>query len=143
MTDFVFTPTEFSINGKTWMKEEWNQYDILDQAKGTVLEIGFGMGYAHDKLHNNRNVTSIVVVELYQEVLDEYKTCNCPVIVADWQQAVVEQKFDTIFFDVAFEATSPQGRALAANYLNDGGILIAAANDNNNTYYHVFNKEDL
>ena len=63
------------------MQDTTHEYDehqpLWDNATGNVLIGGLGIGFVNQKLIDNPNVTSVTIVEKYQEVIDLVWN-NCP-----------------------------------------------------------------
>jgi len=57
-------------------------------AKGDVLITGLGLGFCHANLINNPNVTSVTIIEKYQEVID-----------LTWDDCVKDERFKLIHAD--------------------------------------------
>ena len=84
--------------------------EYLDPS-GSVLEIGFGMGYSAEKLCSFENVTEYTVIEcnptvwkrfetFKKELNKKNQTLKVNVIKGRWEDVLCEtNKFDSIFFD--------------------------------------------
>ena len=96
-------PRLLTIGDTNWVNEASyaTGVEMGGIARGHVLEIGFGCGGSHMAMHANSDVKSITVLELYQEVLDHYKTCECICLVGDWKRLVIPpREFDCVLFHV-------------------------------------------
>lgn len=86
--------------------ERWSNLDFVQRANGRVFIAGLGLGLIIQPLLNNDNVTEIVVVEKYQDVIDlvepKFKHPKLKVICADIFDFKFPkgELFDTIYFDI-------------------------------------------
>jgi protein-L-isoaspartate O-methyltransferase len=103
--------TAGGVNWITPAEKQLNE-DAAQLARGRVLELGFGAGYAHEAMHANKAVTSIDVVEKYPErTTQERKLCACPVHKGSWQEYDCVTPYDTIFFDAHNGVVTPEDLA--------------------------------
>ena len=84
---------------------EYNEHQPLwDNATGDVLIGGLGIGFVHQKLIDNSNVTTVTVIEKHQEVIDLVWD-HCPkdntftLIHADIETWEPTQQYDVGWFD--------------------------------------------
>ena len=69
---------------------EYNEHQWLwDNAKGDVLIGGLGIGMTHHVLIKNPNVTSITIIEKYQDVIDLV-----------WDNCLKDERFNLIHADI-------------------------------------------
>jgi hypothetical protein len=69
---------------------EYNDHKWLwDNAKGDVLIGGLGIGMTHHILIENPNITSITIIEKYQDVIDLV-----------WDNCVKDERFNLIHADI-------------------------------------------
>jgi spermidine synthase len=86
--------------------EQNTNLGLLLQAKGDVLIAGLGIGMVLPPVLAKPEVTSVLVVEKYQDVIDlvapHYPDPKLTVVCADILQWKPQpgQKFDTIYFDI-------------------------------------------
>jgi len=85
-------------------KEYREHQPLWDNATGHVLIGGLGIGFVNQKLMDNPNVTSVTIVEKYQEVIDLVwpycpKDDTFTLIHADIDTWQPTQKFDCIWLD--------------------------------------------
>ena len=85
--------------------EKLTNLDFINEAKGKVLIAGLGVGLILNGLKtkiNSGEVTEIVVIEKYQDVIDliSPKFPNVKIICADIFNYETKEKFDTIYFDI-------------------------------------------
>ena len=139
---------EMIVDGISWMGT-WEQ-DIVEAeasaCRGRVLEIGFGMGIAHQVLHDNPDVTEIISVEMDQHVLDYYKKCDCKVIVTTWEKLDIDEKFDWIFFDavnVLDEIGGIPGVVPLLKFLKNTGTMSIYDNENAIGFFHRKHYDEL
>jgi len=83
-----------------YQEHQW----LWDNATGDVLIGGLGIGFVNQKLMDNPNVTSITIVEKYQEVIDLVwqhcpKDSTVTLIHADIETWNPTQKFNVAWFD--------------------------------------------
>lgn len=98
------------INGELMMSdtgmERISNKGFINNAKGRVLIAGLGVGLIIANIIDNPEVTEIVVVEKYQDVIDlvlpKFKNKKLKVICADIDEWKPEkgEKFDTLYFDI-------------------------------------------
>jgi len=98
------------INGQLMMSdtamERKSNKEFIDKAKGRVLIAGLGLGLIIHNIIENPEVTEIVVVEKYQDVIDlvepKFTHPKLKVICADIFEYKPNkgEKFDTIYFDI-------------------------------------------
>ncbi|MDP6770731.1 MAG: hypothetical protein QF704_08565 [Anaerolineales bacterium] len=99
-TDFVAnrsepldTYTVLYMDGISIMQDTTHEYmehrPLWDNATGHVLIGGLGIGFVNQKLIDNPNVTSVTIVEKYQEVID-----------LTWPHCPKDDKFTLIHDDV-------------------------------------------
>jgi hypothetical protein len=86
--------------------ERRSNADFIRAAKGTVLIAGLGIGLVLKNMLDKPEVTSVVVIEKYQDVIDlvgpKFNNPKLQIICADideWLPAP-GTKFDTIYFDI-------------------------------------------
>ena len=85
-------------------KEYAEHQPLWDGATGDVLIGGLGLGMVHQKLIDNPNVTSVTVVEKYQDVIDLVWN-NCPrdksftLIHADITTWTPTENYDYVWID--------------------------------------------
>ena len=127
-----FREGSFDINGVC--AAHINRKELVQEAaakaRGHTLEVGFGHGLSHAALHANPLVTSIVVIEKHQEVLERFKTCDCLVVVDDYCEATIDDTFNTIFIDVhCGDVPASIQAAPLLNYLAPDGHFIIFRQD--------------
>ena len=97
------------------MQDTTHEYDehqpLWDNASGHVLIGGLGLGFVNQKLMDNPNVTSVTIVEKYQEVID-LTWPHCPkdetftLIHADFDTWQPTQNYDCAWFDTWLSPTN-------------------------------------
>lgn len=86
--------------------ERLSNKDFVRNANGKVLIAGLGIGMIIQAILSKENVTEIVVIEKYQDVIDlvepKFKSDKLKVICADIDEWKPEKgvKFDVIYFDI-------------------------------------------
>jgi hypothetical protein len=98
------------INGELMMSdtgmERISNRDFMINAKGRVLIAGLGLGLIISNIIDKPEVTEVVVIEKYQDVIDlvlpKFTHPKLKVICADIDEWKPEkgEKFDTIYFDI-------------------------------------------
>jgi len=91
------------LNTKT-LREYKEQYACYDLAYGDVLITGLGFGMLANWLASKPEVTSVRVIEFYQEVIDLYTGSNkisdkIIIELGDAKNYMSNDKFDCIFLD--------------------------------------------
>jgi spermidine synthase len=104
------------INGELMMSdtgmERISNRAFMHKAKGRVLIAGLGIGLIISNIIENPEVTEIVVIEKYQDVIDlvlpKFNNPKLKVICADIDEWKPEkgEKFDTIYFDIWADITT-------------------------------------
>lgn len=100
------------VNGQLMMSntsmEKRTAMEFINNAEGDILIAGLGIGLVILPLLENKKVTSVTIVEKYQDVID----CILPqikpydienklmVICEDCFDFITEQKFDVIYLDI-------------------------------------------
>lgn len=91
-----------------WEKPYMEKCVQLLKPYGSVLEIGFGLGYSASEILRDENVTSYTVIDCSPTVWDKFEEyrwkhprCDVMTLIRGRWQDVLEtcDKFDTIFFD--------------------------------------------
>ncbi len=95
-------------NNKPIMQDTTHEYyehqPLWDNATGHVLIGGLGIGLVNQKLLDNPNVTSVTIVEKYQEVID-LTWPHCPkdetftLVHADFDTWQPTQNYDCVWID--------------------------------------------
>lgn len=85
--------------------EKCTNSEFVEKAHGDVLIGGLGIGMIILAIQDNPEVTSITVVEKYQEVVDLIAhqlplNDKVKIVVADIFEYETEQKFNTIYLDI-------------------------------------------
>ena len=86
-------------------KQEYNEHEIFwENATGDVLITGLGIGFSHCNLVNNPNITSVTIIEKYQDVIDLVwdhcsKDDRFSLIHADTNTWEIEGHWDCIWID--------------------------------------------
>ena len=84
---------------------EYEEHEALwKKAKGDVLITGLGLGFSHCNLVNNPNITSVTIIEKYQDVIDLVwdhcsKDDRFNLIHADANTWEIEGYWDCIWID--------------------------------------------
>lgn len=95
--DYTFL---FHDNIKFVMSDTYNEYSehqpLWDNMSGDVLIGGLGLGLVNHKLIQNQNITSVTIVEKYQEVVDLV-----------WNHCPKDNRFNLVLADV--ETWQPTG----------------------------------
>lgn len=102
--------TRLSINGELMMSdtgmERISNKNFVKNANGRVLIAGLGIGMIIHNILSKEDVTEVVVIEKYQDVIDlvepKFAHPKLKVICADifeWTPPK-EEKYDTIYFDI-------------------------------------------
>lgn len=104
------------INGELMMSdtamERISNKDFMDNAKGRVLIAWLGLGLIISNIIDKPEVTEVVVIEKYQDVIDlvspKFANPKLKVICADIDEWRPEkgEKFDTIYFDIWADITT-------------------------------------
>lgn len=104
------TYVKLIINGKLMMSdtamERITNIDFIDNAKGRVLIAGLGVGLILQAILDKENVSEVVVVEKYQDVIDlvasRFNHPKLKIVCADIFEYELPktEKFDTIYFDI-------------------------------------------
>ena len=110
------TYVRLHINGELMMSdtamERITNIDFIENAKGRVLVAGLGVGLILQAVLNKPDVTEVVVVEKYQDVIDlvapRFEHPKLKVVCADIFEYELskEVKFDTIYFDIWAEIST-------------------------------------
>lgn len=92
------------VMSDTWMEWQTN-LEFMSKANGDVIIAGLGLGMIINEIQDIEEVTSITVIEKYQEVIDlvtKYMKFNdkVKIICADIFEYETDKKFDTIYFDI-------------------------------------------
>ena len=70
-------------------KDESKEHEkFWENATGDVLITGLGLGFCHANLINNPNITSVTIIEKYQEVID-----------LTWDNCIRDDRFKLIHAD--------------------------------------------
>jgi len=96
------------INDYLWMWDIPYEVEIQDtlakQANGTVLVAGYGLGIIQRFLLQNRNVTNVTTVELYQGIISEcekvFGNVYGDIIIEDYFSYSPNIKYDCIIGDI-------------------------------------------
>ena len=84
--------TRLHYNNQDIMSDDTFEYSEHEKfweiAKGDVLITGLGIGFSHTNLINNPKITSVTIVEKYQEVID-----------LTWDDCVKDERFKLIHAD--------------------------------------------
>lgn len=79
---------------------------FVHKANGKVLIAGLGIGMIIQAIINKEEVTEVIVIEKYQDVIDlvapKFKSDKLKIICADideWKP-IKDEKFDVIYFDI-------------------------------------------
>lgn len=88
----------------TWMEKRSN-YGFFLNARGDVLIAGLGIGMVLMGIQNKPEVTSVIVIEKEQEIIDLVAkqlplNSKVTIIHADIFEYQTKQKFDCIYFDI-------------------------------------------
>lgn len=102
---------------------------LADRPVGDLLEIGYGLGYASDRIAESRRARNHVIVELNLEVAKwaSRERSDAIVIQCDWReyQAPAGQRFDFVYFDaIGFDGSGPAYRPAIASvwrFMKRGG----------------------
>ena len=87
LTGLFYTPKNRIV--MTNSKEEYKEHEkFWENATGDVLITGLGLGFSHSNLINNPNITSVTVIEKYQEVIDLV-----------WDHCIKDNRFNLIHAD--------------------------------------------
>lgn len=99
-------------SGKHQVMMEWEKdymIECINKLKpfGSVLEIGFGLGYSANAIINNDNVSEYTIIECSPEVwkkidlfIEQYPNKKINVVKGRWEDVLYTCcNFDTIFFD--------------------------------------------
>lgn len=96
------------VNGSLMMSdtgmERLSNKEIIEHANGRVLIAGLGIGLIIRNILLKGNVTEIVVIEKYKEVIElvgnKFKDKRLKIIEGCIHDYKPDQKFDTIYFDI-------------------------------------------
>ncbi len=93
------------VMSDTYMERDTNR-EFIKKANGRVLIAGLGLGMVLNNILDKKEVSEVLVIELYQDVIDlvspKFKNKKLTIIqgdIFDWRPAKKE-KFDTIYFDI-------------------------------------------
>jgi spermidine synthase len=97
------------------IEKEFNA-EIVEKAYGDILLLGFGIGFILQPLMKKPEVTSITVIEAYQEVLD---ICASQLVLTDKVRIILsdatlwqpDMMFDVIYDDCDYSPELLQGRS--------------------------------
>ena len=99
-----------TVNGKLMMSdttmERISNLDFINNAKGRVMIAGLGIGLILEAILNKEEVSEVVVIEKYQDVIDLvepiYQHPKLKIICADIfeHEMPTSEKFDVIYFDI-------------------------------------------
>ena len=85
--------THLLMDNASIMSDATREYrecqDFINAATGDVLIAGLGLGHVHQPLLDNPNVTSVTIIEKYQEVIDLV-----------WDHFVKDDRFSVIKADI-------------------------------------------
>lgn len=98
------------VMSDTQMERQTN-WEFVEKAHGKVLIGGLGIGMVLLAIQDKPEVTSILVVEKYQEVIDLVKdqlplNDKVTIIQGDIYDYVPEEQFNTIYLDIWYNANS-------------------------------------
>ena len=102
-TTNLFSTKGFQIMDNS--EREYNEHKAFwKNAKGDVLITGLGIGFSHCNLVNNPNITSVTIIEKYQDVIDLVwdhcsKDDRFNLIHADANTWEIEGYWDCIWID--------------------------------------------
>ena len=127
------------IDGELMMSdtamERITNREIIQKARGRVLIAGLGLCLIVQSMLENEEITEIVVIEKYQDVVDLvqpiFKHSKLKVITADIfeHEMSKEEKFDCIYFDIWATISTDnldEMKILHRKYrknLNEGGYM--------------------
>ena len=87
----------------TAMERKSNK-EIVENAKGKVIIAGLGLGVILTQILENENVSKVVVVEKYQDVIDlvkpKFTHPKLEIVNSDIHQFETDETFDTIYLDI-------------------------------------------
>lgn len=99
-----------TVNGELMMSdttmERISNLDFINNAKGRVMIAGLGIGLILEAILNKEEVSEVVVIEKYQDVIDLvepiYQHRKLKIICADIFEYEMpsSEKFDVIYFDI-------------------------------------------
>lgn len=104
------TFVRLSVNGQLMMSdtamERYSNREFIESANGKVLVAGLGVGMILANILDKEEVTEVIVIEKYQDVIDlvsdKFTHPKLKIICTDVFDYVPEkdEKFDTIYFDI-------------------------------------------
>lgn len=101
---------------------------VVCQNKGDILDVGFGMGYSANKIHELANSYTCIEInpQIYKKALEWAKDkSNVTIIEGDWIDVIpsLDRKFDGIFFDTHNDPNSHLAEEYARLVSKEGTIF--------------------
>jgi len=96
------------VNGELMMSdtamERISNTNIVNEARGKVLIAGLGIGLIIQAMLEKEEVTEILVIEKYQDVIDlvkpKFNNPKLKIVCADIFKYIPASKYDIIYFDI-------------------------------------------
>ncbi len=126
------------IDGYLWMwdvpQEIEDQKAIAEEASGSVLVAGYGLGVVQKHLLENKKVVSVLTVEKLSQIVEEcrktYGKIHGEVVIEDFYKYLSDKKFDCVIGDIWADQSERylsdylKFKEKAQSLLNQGGKIL-------------------